>query len=114
METTDTTALAEKFYICTAAAHKMNIGAVVLNNAGEIWFWNRWLEEKSGLPAGTAVGKMFLELFPELNNSRLASAINAALKYGLTSLLSQSLNKAPLPLLRTRQTARNACSKRSM
>jgi len=80
------------------AANGINAGIVIIDSAGLVWFWNRWLEEKSGLTAEAAAGKPFLKLFPELNNSRLASAIDAALKHGLTSLLSQSLNKAPLPL----------------
>ena len=80
------------------AANGINAGIVIIDSSGLVWFWNRWLAEKSGLAAEAAAGKPFLKLFPELNNSRLASAIDAALKHGLTSLLSQSLNKAPLPL----------------
>ena len=40
----------------------------------------------------------FLTIFPELKNSRLAQVISDAIKHGLPSLLSQSLNKSPLPL----------------
>jgi diguanylate cyclase (GGDEF)-like protein len=80
------------------AANGINAGLVIIDSAGLVWFWNRWLEEKSGLAAGAVAGKPFLKLFPELNNSRLASAIDAALKHGLNSLLSHSLNKTPLPL----------------
>ncbi len=88
----------ELLRIGTSAANGINAGIVIIDSFGLVWFWNRWLEEKSGLTAEAAAGKPFLKLFPELNNSRLASAIDAALKHGLTSLLSQSLNKAPLPL----------------
>lgn len=98
METTDTITPEEKLHICIAAANRIDIGVAVLNNKGEIWFWNRWLAEKSGLSADTVTCKTLLGLFPELSNSRLESATTAALKYGLTSLLSQSLNKSPLPL----------------
>lgn len=84
--------------IGSSAANSINAGIVIIDSSGLVWFWNRWLEEKSGLTADAAAGKPFLKLFPELNNSRLASAIDAALRHGLTSLLSQSLNKAPLPL----------------
>ena len=80
------------------AANGINAGIAIIDSAGLVWFWNRWLEEKSGLSAEAAAGKPFLKLFPELNNSRLALAIDATLKHGLSSLLSQSLNKAPLPL----------------
>ena len=92
-------ALAEDLLrVGTSAANGINAGIAIIDSSGLVWFWNRWLEEKSGLSAETAAGKPFLKLFPELNNSRLASAIDAALKHGLASLLSQSLNKAPLPL----------------
>ena len=98
METTAPLTAEERLCISISAANKINAGVAIINGAGQIWFWNRWLEEKSGLPADAVIGKTFLELFPELNNTRFASAITAALKYGLTSLLSQSLNKFPLPL----------------
>lgn len=89
---------ADMLRIGITAANGINAGIAIIDNSGLVWFWNRWLEERSGLAAEAAAGKPFLKLFPELNNSRLASAIDAALKHGLTSLLSQSLNKAPLPL----------------
>lgn len=101
METSTPTPLTpaeERLHVCMVAANRINAGITIIDSSGLVWFWNRWLEEKSGLPAETATGKPFLELFPELNNSRLALAIDTALKHGLTSLLSQSLNKAPLPL----------------
>jgi diguanylate cyclase (GGDEF)-like protein len=88
----------DAFHILMATTNKANLGVVIIDAADKVWFWNRWLEEKSGVPAEVAIGKSLLELFPELNNSHLASAIEAALKHGLTSLLSQSLNKSPLPL----------------
>lgn len=99
METSDFSATAEeRLYLFTAAAHKINAGVTIIDNGGRVWFWNQWLAEKSGLPHAEVTGKSFLALFPELNNSRLAMAIDLALKRGLFSLLSQSLNKAPLPL----------------
>ena len=96
---TASSALAEDMLrIGMTAANGINAGIAIIDGSGLVWFWNRWFEEKSGLAAEAAAGKPFLKLFPELNGSRLASAIDAALKHGLASLLSQSLNKAPLPL----------------
>lgn len=86
------------FEICMAALNKISAGVVILDGAGMVTFWSPWLEGRSGVSSGVAVGKPFLELFPELGNSRLPLAIDDALKRGLASLLSQSLNKAPLPL----------------
>ena len=91
-------AIEERLYLCTVAAHQINAGIAIIDGAGLVWFWNRWLAEKSGLSGDDVTGKPLFELFPELNNSRLALAVDDALKRGLSSLLSQSLNKAPLPL----------------
>ncbi len=100
METNhSSTPIEERLYLCTAAAHQINAGIAILDGGGMVWFWNRWLAEKSGLSSDAVIGKPFLELFPELHDNRLALAIDDALKHGLSSLLSQSLNKAPLPLV---------------
>jgi diguanylate cyclase (GGDEF)-like protein len=99
METSrSSTLVEERLYLCIAAAHQINAGIAIIDDAGAVWFWNHWLAEKSGLSCEFATGQPFLELFPELKNSRLALAIDDALKRGLSSLLSQSLHKAPLPL----------------
>lgn len=84
--------------ICTAAADKVNVGIAIIDSQGVIVFWNQWLKEKSGLCCEESMGHPFLTAFPELQNSRLALAIELAIKHGLPSLLSQSLNKSPLPL----------------
>lgn len=84
--------------LCTAAADNVNLGIAIVDSHGVIVFWNRWLKEKSGLCCNASMGLAFLAVFPELSNSRVALAIDAAIKHGLPSLLSQSLNKAPLPL----------------
>jgi len=98
MENSPASLTEERLYLCMAAAHKINAGVAIIDGDGIVWFWNNWLAEKSGLSCEAATGRPFLALFPELNNSRLALAIDSALKRGLASLLSQSLNKAPLPL----------------
>lgn len=84
--------------VCTAAADKINTGIAIVDSNGLIVFWNQWLKEKSGLCCEASIGCDFLEVFPELRDSRLALAIDAAIQHGLPSLLSQSLNKSPLPL----------------
>ncbi len=88
----------QQLKICTAAADKISVGIAIVDCNGIIVFWNQWLKEKSGLCCEESMGVHFLSAFPELTNSRLAIAIEAAIHHGLPSLLSQSLNKAPLPL----------------
>jgi diguanylate cyclase (GGDEF)-like protein len=90
--------LEERFRICMDAANKINAGVAIIDDVGQVWFWNQWLENKSGISSGAAIGKLFLDLFPELRNSRMAMAVDDALERGLASVLSQSLHKSPLPL----------------
>jgi len=90
----------EQLFLCIAAANKINAGVIIIDGNGLIWFWNQWLASQSGLSCDVATGQPFLSLFPELKNGRLALAIDSALKNGLSSLLSQSLNKSPLPLFK--------------
>lgn len=88
----------QQLKVCTAAADKLNVGVAIIDSHGSVIFWNQWLKEKSGLCCDESTGLGFLSIFPELKGSRLAQAIEDAIKYGLPSVLSQSLNKAPLPL----------------
>ncbi len=84
--------------VCTAATDQLNLGVAIIDQDGCIVFWNQWLQRKSGLQCTEESNTKLLEAFPELRGGRLEQAVNDALKHGLPSLLSQSLNKAPLPL----------------
>jgi diguanylate cyclase (GGDEF)-like protein len=88
----------QQLLVCTAAADKLNVGVAIIDSLGFVIFWNQWLKAKSGLCCDESTGLDFLTIFPELKGSRLAQAIEDAIKHGLPSILSQSLNKAPLPL----------------
>ncbi len=74
------------------------IGILAVDADEQVVMWNRWLEETSGLEKGAAIGRRFGELFPELDGGRVHNAIRLALEKGCSTLLSQSLNKAPFPL----------------
>jgi diguanylate cyclase (GGDEF)-like protein len=84
--------------VCTAAADKVGVGLAIVDSQSRIVFWNQWLKEKSGLDFEAAATCGFFDKFPDLKDTRFALAMETAIKYGLPSLLSQSLNKAPLPL----------------
>jgi diguanylate cyclase (GGDEF)-like protein len=73
-------------------------GLIILDTQGKVMFWNQWMQLHSGIGQAKALGKELRELFPELLGSRLLMAVGGALAQGQASLLSQSLNKAPLPL----------------
>lgn len=80
-------------------------GLIVLDHDERIVLWNEWMNHHSGLTQQDTMGHTLTELFPELQGSRLLMAVHGALRNGQPSLLSQSLNKAPLPLFPDAGTA---------
>ncbi|MDX8385659.1 MAG: diguanylate cyclase [Gallionella sp.] len=91
----------DAYHLHITSANKVDLGAIVVNPEGEIWFWNRWMVAKSGVTWQNMVGKKFFDQYPELSDSRLESAINDALRHGLSSKLVQALHRSPLPLFHT-------------
>lgn len=91
-------AQSSQMLLCTAAFNAVNNGLIVLDHAERIVMWNEWMCRHSDLTQQETMGRTLEELFPELRNSRLATAVHSALRNGHPSLLSQSLNKTPLPL----------------
>jgi PAS domain S-box-containing protein len=47
----------------------MNCGMVLLDSEMKILYWNRWLEQNSGLSQRETVGRNMLEIFPEISES---------------------------------------------
>lgn len=76
------------------------VGVIVLDSQQRVICWNDWVAEATEVVAASAIGKSILELFPEIENTRLADAIEDALQLGFPALLSFSLHKSPLPLYR--------------
>ena len=79
-------------------AHTVNEGLILLDSAGTVQLWNRWLEERSGIAAASIEGRRLEDIFPPLANSRLAHAVDTALRQQLPAILSQTLNRRPFPL----------------
>jgi diguanylate cyclase (GGDEF)-like protein len=88
----------EQMSLFKSAADKMDVGVAIIDVEGRIWFWNQWLGTRSGVLASQACGQPFFELFPDLNGSTLALAIEGALKRGQESVLSQSDHEPSMPL----------------
>lgn len=84
--------------LIAALLHTISVGLVVLDRDERVVLWSAWLESTSGVSAQAALGQRLTDLFPELIDSRLCSAIGVALQDGLSSVLSQSLNRSPFPL----------------
>ena len=76
----------------------VNLGAVVLDADGRVVLWNAWMGRYSGLAPERVVGADFFAACPGLRGGRVDAAIGQALRDNFSSVLSQSLNKAPFAL----------------
>jgi PAS domain S-box-containing protein len=75
----------------------VDIGLVVLDSKGCIVGWNEWLARVSRRPAADVLGKVFLDVFPEVRRTRLPDVIEDSFHAGSSSILTHTLN-ALLPL----------------
>ncbi len=75
----------------------VDIGLVVLDSQGCIVGWNEWMARVSRRPARDVLGKAFLEVFPEVRQTRLPDVIDNSFHAGSSSILTHTLN-ALLPL----------------
>lgn len=75
----------------------VDIGLVVLDNKGCVIGWNEWMARVSRRPASDVLGKAFLEVFPEVRQTRLPDVIDDSFLAGSSSILTHTLN-ALLPL----------------
>ncbi|MDR3480360.1 MAG: diguanylate cyclase [Burkholderiaceae bacterium] len=87
-----------QFALLNNALRAVRVGMIVLDAQERIVLWNRWMEQHAFCTKQSVLGKSFVDLFPELTNSRTHQAIKAALQNNFASLVSQTLNKAPFPL----------------
>ena len=75
----------------------VDIGLVVLDSQGCIVGWNEWMARVSRRSARDVLGKAFLEVFPEVRQTRLPDVIDDSFRAGSSSILTHTLN-ALLPL----------------
>ncbi|WP_445370739.1 response regulator [Methylomonas sp. HW2-6] len=73
-------------------------GLIVVNRASAVVAWNPWMAKCSGIDAERAFGKSLAELFPNAAGGSLQRAIDVALSHGMSSIISHTLNRNPLPL----------------
>ena len=79
----------------------IDMGLVVLDSEHLVVGWNGWMAAASGIAEGAARGHRLGDLFPSPLSRRLTSAIEQALEFGVSSLITHALNPQILPL-RTR------------
>ncbi len=91
--------------LMSEALNDSGTGIIILDQQQTILLWNSQIAHHAHTQAEHAIGKGFLELFPELENSRLHLAIEACIEQGHPAVLSQTLNKQLLPLYISDPTA---------
>ncbi|MBF0453799.1 MAG: response regulator [Magnetococcales bacterium] len=82
-----------------SALNEGSRGIILIDAQFRIVFWNRWMEKKTGQLSGQVIGLTLEGAFPELNNSRVAKALQCAIESGLPAIISHKLNPAPFPLI---------------
>jgi diguanylate cyclase (GGDEF)-like protein/PAS domain S-box-containing protein len=88
---TDFTSLFEQVFL------ESNVGTIIVDRQLCVVTWNTWVTEHSSIQAEDVLGKQLLEIFTVLQGGRLERSMSAAIKSGMTSILSHSLNKKPFP-----------------
>ena len=89
---------ANRLGVMESVLRAINVGAIVLDDAGRVLFWNSWMVRHAGQPVAAVINQDFFALFPELRGKRIESAVRQALRDNFPSVLSQTLHKAPLQL----------------
>ena len=81
----------------TSVFDALNVGIIVLDRQSRVVVWNDWIAHVTRRMAVSVRGTKFLDIFPELQATRLPLVIEDAFEIGSSSVLTHSLNKL-LPL----------------
>ena len=76
----------------------LNLGLILIDAAGVVLLWNKWIARHSGIPAHFAVSRPLDTLFPDGLSAPFKTAIKNALAHKLPIVLSNALHRSPLPL----------------
>ena len=87
--------------LAQVAFKDVEAGLIIINGDNKVVMWNQWISRASGVDAEAVLGRGLDEIFPDLLDSRVLRAIEQALKDGLPTLLSHTLNRCPFPLYRS-------------
>jgi len=81
----------------TSVFDALNVGIIILDRQSRVVVWNDWIAHVTRRMAVSVRGTKFLDIFPELQATRLPLVIEDAFEIGSSSVLTHSLNKL-LPL----------------
>ncbi|MCW7491358.1 ATP-binding protein [Leptospira sp. 2 VSF19] len=77
---------------------KSGIGILILDKNLNIVLTNTWFIKSSGIKEKNLIGASFLDIFPELTNTRTFKSIKLCLEFSQYSILTHTLNPFPFPL----------------
>lgn len=80
------------------AVDALNLGIVVVDFEEKIVIWNQWMARASGKDAMDVVGQKLFEVMDVSGATRLEGALRDALDMRQHQVISQTLNRSPLPL----------------
>ena len=81
-----------------------NLGIILLGPDRKVIIWNKWLEDASETSRDDVLGKRLNDVFPQLNNPRLSTAIDDSYAYQHSAILSPRLHANVFPLDSLRST----------
>ena len=73
-------------------------GVILLDGDARVSFWGDWVARHAGIATEAALGRTLESLFGDALATRVGRCVDAALRHGRSSLLSQKLNRHPFPL----------------
>ena len=76
-----------------------DIGLIIVNKDLRVVTWNHWMTVHSGPAVEDIRGERLMKVFPVLQNSSLQRGLLAAKNNAMSSVISHTLNRKPLPLL---------------
>ncbi|MBF0249494.1 MAG: PAS domain-containing sensor histidine kinase [Alphaproteobacteria bacterium] len=84
--------------ILFAVSDACDIGILLLNERGDVVFWNQWLERASGIVRKDIVGRSLTDVWPGVRNPRFDHAVRDVFERRLSAILSPRLHGSLFPL----------------
>lgn len=78
--------------------NNIDSGFILLDLDKNFINWNHWVDKRCSIDIKDCQNKSFIDIFPELSESRIEEAINSAINLGFPSLVSNIFNRSPFPL----------------
>lgn len=90
---------------CKSISQSLDIGIIVLDQDERIQLCNKWILDKFEKDNKSLLEQSIFEVFPEIINSRLSSAIHDAISMGLPAIVSNVFNRSPFPLYKDKNSS---------